>query len=265
MQVEIGIIGGSGFYQLLDDAKKMVIKTPYGSPADKFAVGRIAGSRVAFLPRHGSHHQFPPHKIPYRANLFALKKIGVRRVISLTACGSLQKQIKRGDFVIIDQFIDRTSGRSATFYDGPATVHVSTAYPYCQELGKIAYQVGLKSGLRIHPRGTLVVIEGPRFSTRAESEWFTKMGWDVINMTGYPEITLAKELELCYTSVGLVTDYDVGIVAWEKLPPVTTEEIFKVFNKNIEEAKKLVVKLIERIPEKRSCSCGQSLEGARVG
>lgn len=263
--VEIAIIGGSGLYKLLENAKEIKVKTPYGLPSDKLALGEIGSYRVAFLPRHGQHHQFPPHKIPYRANFWALKKLGVKRIISLTAVGSLQKQIKRGDFVVINQFVDRTSGRQSTFYDGPETVHVSTAYPYCPDLGKLAYKVGLKEGLRIHPQGTLVVIEGPRFSTRAESEWFTKMGWDVINMTGYPEISLAKELEMCYCAIGLVTDYDVGVVAWEKLPPVSTEEIIKVFGENNKKAKKLVVNLIEKIPKERKCQCGQSLEGARVG
>ncbi len=265
MTAEIAIIGGSGFYKLLEKAKEVKVKTPYGFPSDKITVGEMAGRGVAFLPRHGRHHQFPPHKIPYRANLWALKKLGVQRIISLTACGSLQKQIKRGDFVIIDQFIDRTSGRESTFFDGPKTVHISTAYPYCPEINKIAYELGLKQGLRIHRAGTLVVIEGPRFSTRAESEWFTKMGWEIINMTGYPEVALAKEMEICYSSIGIVTDYDVGIVAWEKLPPVSTDEIMQVFGENITEAKKLVEKLITKMPQKRNCACCRTLVGARVG
>lgn len=264
MTAEIAIIGGSGFYKLLEKAKEVKVKTPYGLPSDKITVGEIAGRGVAFLPRHGRHHQFPPHKIPCRANLWALKKLGVQRIISLTACGSLQKQIKRGDFVIIDQFVDRTSGRQATFFDGPETVHVSTAYPYCPKINEIAYEIGLKQGLRIHQAGTLVIVEGPRFSTRAESEWFTKMGWEIINMTGYPEVVLAKELEICYSSIGIVTDYDVGIVAWEKLPPVSTDEIMQVFGENIAEAKKLVREMIKKIPKSRTCECDKSLIGARI-
>ncbi|MCL4382677.1 MAG: S-methyl-5'-thioadenosine phosphorylase [Patescibacteria group bacterium] len=262
--VDIAIIGGSGFYQLLDKAKEIKIETPYGFPSDKIAVGEMTGRQVIFLPRHGKHHQFPPHKIPYKANLWALKKLGVQRIISLTACGSLQKQIKRGDFVVIDQFVDRTSGRQATFFDGPKTVHISTAYPYCPEINKIAYEISLKQGLRVHRKGTLVIVEGPRFSTKAESEWFTKMGWDIINMTGYPEVALAKELEICYSSIAIVTDYDVGIVAWEKLPPVSTDEIMQVFGENIAEAKKLVREMIKKIPKSRTCECGDALKEARI-
>ncbi|MFH0864478.1 MAG: S-methyl-5'-thioadenosine phosphorylase [Candidatus Gottesmanbacteria bacterium] len=264
VKADIAIIGGSGLYKLLDNAKEVEVKTPYGLPSDKITIGKIAGKNIAFLPRHGRHHQFPPHKIPYLANFWALKKLGVKRIISLTACGSLQKNIKRGDFVVIDQFVDRTSARSSTIYNGPQTVHISTAYPYCPHINKIIYTLGLKLGLRIHSHGTLVIIEGPRFSTRAESEWFTKMGWDIINMTGYPEIALAKELQMCYCSIGLVTDYDVGVVAWEKLPPVSTDEILKVFKQNTATAKRLVEKILKEIPGRRTCNCGKSLEGARV-
>lgn len=264
MNAAIAVIGGSGLYKLLDKAEELMIKTPYGLPSDKIAIGQIGGRKAAFLPRHGKKHQFPPHKINYRANLWALKSLGVERIISLTACGSLQKEIKRGDFVVIDQFVDRTSGRQASFYDGPETVHISTAYPYCPELSKLAFKIGRESGLRIHPQSTLAVIEGPRFSTRAESEWFTKMGWDVINMTGYPEVALAKECQICYCAVGLITDYDVGIVAREKLAPVSTGEIIKVFSQNLENAKKLVEKVIAKMPEKRNCECGKSLEGAEI-
>ncbi len=264
MKAVIGIIGGSGFYKLLKNPKEVSLKTPFGLPSEKVALGEISGKMVAFLPRHGAKHQFPPHKIPYKANLWALKELGVERIISLTACGSLQKNIKRGDFVVLDQFVDRTRREGATFYEGPETVHISTAYPYCPELSGVAYKVGRHLKIKIHPRGTLVVIEGPRFSTRAESEWFTKMGWDVINMTGYPEVALARELELCYCSIALVTDYDVGVVSKEKIKPVTTEEILKVFGENIEKAKTLVLAMIKEIPKDRNCLCQSALTGARV-
>lgn len=260
----IAIIGGSGFYRLLEKSEKKEIKTPYGFSSAKISLGKIGKTMVAFLPRHGERHQFPPHKINYRANLWALKKLGTERIISFTACGSLQKKINRGDFVIIDQFVDRTSGRISTFYDGPETVHVSSAYSYCPELSRLAYKTGKDLGFSIHPKGTLVVAEGPRFSTAAESMWFTKMGWEIINMTGYPEAILAKELELCYTSIALVTDYDVGIVAKEKLPPVSNEEVVKVFGDNIEKARKLLTAIIEKIPEKRNCACSRSLIGAKM-
>ena len=167
--------------------------------------------------------------------------------------------------MVLDQFVDRTRRQEVTFYDGPETVHISTAYPFCPELSRIAYKVGKTLGLKIHPKGTLVVIEGPRFSTRAESEWFSKMGWEVLNMTGYPEVVLARELELCYCSIALVTDYDVGVVAKEKLKPVSTEEILKVFGENIEKAKKLIFEIVKKIPSSRNCQCKQALLGAKVG
>lgn len=265
MKAEIGIIGGSGFYSLAKNSKEIKVETPYGSPSGEIALGKIANHQVAFLPRHGKNHQFPPHKIPYKANLWALREIGVERIISVTACGSLQKEIKRGDFVVLDQFVDRTRRQGATFYDGPQTVHISTAYPYCPQLSKIAYETGKKLRIKIHPKGTLVVIEGPRFSTRAESEWFTKMGWDVVNMTCYPEVSLARELELCYCSIALVTDYDVGVVAQEKLKPVSWDEIVKVFGSNINKAQNLVLEMIKTWPKERKCQCGKALEGAKVG
>lgn len=265
MQAQIGVIGGSGFYTLLEHPQEIAVKTPFGAPSAKIALGTIGQKKVAFLPRHGLKHQFPQHKIPYKANLWALKSLGVERIIAVTACGSLQKEIKRGDFVVLDQFVDRTRRNDATFYDGPETYHISTADPYCPELVKIAFGVGKNLKIKIHPRGTLVVIEGPRFSTKAESEWFTKMGWEVVNMTGYPEVALARELEMCYTSIALVTDYDVGVVASQKLPPVSMEEIIKVFNENNQEAQKLVLEMIKKIPGKRGCDCGQALKGAKVG
>jgi len=264
MKPKIGVIGGSGFYQLLKNPRFKIIKTPYGKPPEKIAVGFVGKKRVAFLPRHGNKHQYPPQSVPYKANLWALKKMGVERIIAVTACGSLQKEIKRGDFVALDQFIDRTRGRGDSYYDGPETVHVSLANPYCSQLAGIAYQEGKKQKLRIHPQGTLVVIEGPRFSTYAESIWFTKMGWDVINMTGYPETVLARELELCYSAIALVTDYDVGVVVKEKIKPVTFKEILDVSKENNEKAQELVKAIIQEIPEKRKCDCGQALEFARV-
>lgn len=264
MRASIGVIGGSGFYKLLRNYQNIAVKTPFGAPSTKIALGEMAGKKIAFLPRHGEKHQFPPHKIPYKANLWALKSLGVERVISLTACGSLQAKIKRGDFVVLDQFVDRTSRQAVSFYDGPQTVHISTAYPYCPELSKIAYQSGKSLKIRTHPRGTLVVIEGPRFSTKAESQWFTKMDWDVVNMTGYPEAALARELELCYGAIALVTDYDVGVVVGEKIKPVSMEEITKVFKENNEKAQRLVLRMIEGIPQERACACGRALGGARV-
>lgn len=260
----IGIIGGSGFYKLFDKCQEIKVDTPYGPPSDKLALGKIAGCKVAFLPRHNKSHDLPPHRINYRANIYALSSLGVDQIFSLTACGSLQKKIKRGDFVVLDQFVDRTNGRNDTFFDGPITTHISTAYPYCPEISKFAYKTSKQMGLSIHPRGTIVVIQGPRFSTAAESHWYTKMDWDVINMTQYPEVTLAREKGMCYLAIALVTDYDAGIVFEEKIKPVTVSEFLKVFKTNNEKALKLIYKMIENWPKKRTCLCQRSLEGARI-
>ncbi len=263
-QAEIGIIGGSGFYQLLKKGEEIKMETPYGPPSGKIGLGKVSGKRVAFLPRHGPGHSFPPHQTPYKANLWALKKLGVNQIITCTACGSLQKEVKRGDFVILDQFVDRTRHREDTFYNGPVTTHVSTAHPYCPYLSKLAFQIGGKQGLRIHEKGTVVVIEGPRFSTEAESIWFTKMGWQVVNMTQYPEVVLARELEMCYAAVAVVTDWDVGVVSAEKLKPVNFEEVVRVFTKNIKKAQKLILQLIKELPKTRRCLCQKALQGTRI-
>lgn len=264
MEAKIGVFGGSGFYSLFEKAEEIKVETPYGAPSEKVSVGEIAGQKVAFLPRHSKDHDFPPHKINYRANLWALKSLGVSRIVTVTACGSLKTKIKRGDFVVLDQFIDRTRNRTDTFYDGPVTTHISTAYPYCSQLSKVAYKIGKDQKIQIHPKGTVVVIGGPRFSTAAESLWFTKMGWDVVNMTQYPEVALARELEMCYAAIALVTDYDVGVCAQEKIKPVSVEEFTKVFKANNETAKKLLYGMITQWPKARECECGKALEGARI-
>jgi len=263
-KIDIAVIGGSGFYNLLNKPELIKVETPYGPPSAKLAVGKVGERKVVFLPRHGYDHELPPSQIPYKANLWAFKSLGVERIIAITACGSLQTKMKRGDFVVVDQFVDRTRHRDDTFFQGPLTTHISSAYPYCEQLSKIAYQTGRKLNIGIHQNGTLVIIEGPRFSTKAESEWFTKMDWDIINMTGYPEVTLAKELELCYCAIALVTDYDVGIVTKEKIKPVSMGEITKVFKENNQKAQKLVLEMIRKIPDERSCECGKVLEGARI-
>jgi 5'-methylthioadenosine phosphorylase len=263
-QAQIGIIGGSGFYSLLSDSSPIKVETPFGPPSDKVALGKIAGKKVAFLSRHGRTHDFPPHKINYRANIWALKSLGVERIITVTACGSLQRRIKPGDFVILDQFVDRTRGREDTFYDGPLSTHVSLAYPYCRQIAKIVYRQGRRLKLRIHPTGTMVVIQGPRFSTAAESEFFTKMGWEVVNMTSYPEVVLARELEICYGAIAICTDWDAGLVVQKRVKPVTANEIVKVFKNNVVLAKKLIKQIIKNLPDKRECVCSEALKGARL-
>jgi 5'-methylthioadenosine phosphorylase len=262
---EFGVFGGSGFYSFLENVSEVKIETPYGAPSDVIAIGEYKGRSVAFLPRHGKLHQYPPHKIPYRANLWAFKELGVKRIIAPTAVGSLQPEYKVGDFVVTDQFVDFTSGRECTFYEGPITTHISMAEPYCPELRGIAIEALEKLGVRFHRTGTVVVIQGPRFSTKAESIFFTRMGFHIINMTQYPEVVLARELEMCYVNVAVVTDYDVGIVAEGNVEPVTQEMVIKKFNENIGTLKEVVKYIIEHTPVERHCKCGEALKDARVG
>ncbi|HHV78653.1 MAG TPA: S-methyl-5'-thioadenosine phosphorylase [Firmicutes bacterium] len=263
-QAEIGVFGGSGFYSFLEGTYEIKVDTPYGAPSDKIVLAEIAGKKVAFLPRHGKEHQYPPHMINYRANLWAMKELQVKRIIAPCAAGSLQPHVKPGDFVICDQFVDRTSGRKDTFYDGPVTTHISTADPYCPELRKLAADTCAKLGLRVHPRGTVVVVQGPRFSTRAESRWFSSMGWEVINMTQYPEVVLARELGMCYVNISLITDYDVGLEGRPDIAPVSHGEVIKVFQANLEKLRTLLVEMIRDIPEKCSAGCEHHLEAARL-
>jgi 5'-methylthioadenosine phosphorylase len=256
---EIGIFGGSGFYSLLDGMEEVPVTTPYGEPSAPLAVGDIEGHRVAFLPRHGAKHHLPPHMINYRANLWAMKELGVTRIIGPCAAGSLKKDVGPGSFVVCDQLVDRTTGRKDTFYDGPVTTHVSFADPYCPELRELAIKTGRDQGIDVHERGTVVTIQGPRFSTRSESKWFQNEGWEVINMTQYPEAYLARELEICYVNISLITDYDFGL---EDTEPVTHEEVIRVFSDNNDKLKGLLLSLVPRIPGERSCICSTALTGA---
>jgi 5'-methylthioadenosine phosphorylase len=261
-EVEIGVFGGSGFYSFLDGVTEHAVKTPYGEPSDKLLVGEIEGRKVAFLPRHGRHHQHPPHRINYRANLWAMKELGVRRIVGPCAAGSLQAEVPPGHFVICDQVVDRTWGRSDTFYDGPKTTHISFADPYCPELRPLAFKQAQSLEIPVHDSGTMVVIQGPRFSTRAESKWFQQAGWQVINMTGYPEALLARELEICYVNVSLITDYDVGLEGMPGVEPVSHAEVVRVFEENNAKLRDLLFSLIPTIPSERSCICATALSGA---
>ncbi len=258
-KVEIAVIGGTGFYEFFSDATEITVNTPYGFTSDAISVGMISGRKIAFLPRHGKQHQYPPHMVNYRANIWALKQLGASRVLGPCAVGSLEPNVQPGDFVFCDQFVDRTIGRKDTFYDGPKTVHLSSADPYCNELREIGINVAHEQGLRYHSRGTMVVIQGPRFSTRAESKWFSSMGWKVVNMTGYPEVMLARELGMCYLNVSLITDYDVGLEGNEDVKPVTAHEVTETFMKHNEKLKKLMECIIQKIPEKAQCSCHDEL------
>lgn len=259
-RAEIGVFGGSGFYSLLDDARELAVETPYGAPSDRLTLGEIAGRRVAFLPRHGKLHQYPPQAINYRANLWAMKELGVTRLIGPTACGSLARGVEPGHMVVADQVVDRTTGRKDTFYDGPITTHVGFADPYCRQLRPIAIETLRALGITTHERGTIVVIQGPRFSTRAESQWFQAAGWEVINMTQYPECYLARELEICYVNISLITDYDVGLDGAE---PVSHQEVLRVFASNNERVKAAIGKIVAAIPQERTCGCGSALASAR--
>jgi 5'-methylthioadenosine phosphorylase len=257
----IGVFGGSGFYAFLETVETVEIETPYGNPSAPVTVGEVGGAKVAFLPRHGSSHELPPHRIPYRANVWALRALGVRRIIGPCASGALRPDLALGEFVVCDQFVDRTWGRPDTFYDGPQTTHVSAADPYCPELRRLLLETAAELGIPARNGGTVVVVQGPRFSTRAESRWFQAMGWDVINMTVYPECHLARELELCYATIAMVTDYDVGV---EGRPPVTASEVIRVFEENNARLRELLLAAIPKIGPQPEDVCATALRGARM-
>jgi 5'-methylthioadenosine phosphorylase len=252
---DIAVIGGSGLYALLDDAEEHVVETPFGLPSDPVTLATVAGRPVAFLPRHGKDHRYPPHRIPYRANLWALHHIGVRQVLAPCAVGGLRPDLGPGAFVVPDQLIDRTSGRVQTFFDD-RVVHVNFADPYCP-VGRAAV-LDSAQDIDIRDGGTMVVVEGPRFSTRAESRWFTAIGGSVVNMTGHPEAVLARELGLCYTAIALVTDLDAGV---EGEHGVTQDEVFAVFAQNIERMRGLLLRTVERLPATRDCDCAAQPAG----
>jgi 5'-methylthioadenosine phosphorylase len=260
-EVDIGIIGGTGVYDsgLFSDKKEIKIHTPYGEPSDSITIGEYAGRKVAFVPRHGKGHRIPPHKINARANVWALKQLGVKRIIAPSAVGSLQEAYKPCDIALPDQFIDFTKGRNYTFYDGGQVAHVSMADPFCPELRSIVESTIKKLGFESHGKATYVCVEGPRFSTRAESKFFRDvMKAEIIGMTLVPECTLAREAEICYLSIATVTDYDV----WADIP-VSSKEVIETLHKNVEKTKKLVAELIPAVPlDRAKCACGSALEGA---
>jgi 5'-methylthioadenosine phosphorylase len=263
-EAEIGVIGGTGFYRFLEHLAQVSVQTPYGPPSARLAVGDLDGRRVAFLARHGVNHELPAHRVNYRANLWALRNLGVTRVFGPCSVGSLRPEVKPGEFVICDQLVDRTRGRADTFFDGPLLNHIPFSDPYCPELSAVAARAAEAEGIVAHPRGTVVVIQGPRFSTRAESRWFSSAGWDVVNMTQYPEVVLARELGMCYSGVALVTDYDVGLEGIEGIEPVTMETVFGVLADNVEAVQRLLTRAIPEVPSERSCACGQALDPGAV-
>ena len=257
---QIGVIGGSGFYAFLTGAREVEVDTPFGPPSDPLVVGEMGGRTVAFVPRHGRDHRFPPHRIPYRANLWALRSLGVRQVLAPCAVGSLQPTLGPGALVVCDQLVDRTSGRVQTFHETGA-VHVPFADPYCPTGRATAVRLAADAGWPVRDGGTMVVVEGPRFSTRAESQWFAAQGWSVVNMTGHPEAVLARELALCYTAVALVTDLDAGIEGGEA---VTQAEVFRVFRERTSALRELLFEVVTALPLERDCACPSALDGIEV-
>jgi 5'-methylthioadenosine phosphorylase len=243
---EIGVFGGSGFYSLLDEVREVKVDTPYGPPSDSLFLAEVSGRRVAFLPRHGRRHTIPPHRINYRANVWAMRSLGVQAVISPCAAGSLQLAVKPGDFVVCDQFVDRTRGRADTFFDGPIVSHVSSAEIYDPVLRNIAIEVIRENGISVHETGTVVVINGPRFSTKSESKWFSDAGWEVINMTQYPEAYLCRELGMAVVNISLITDYDAGVL--EGTEAVDAVSVLEVFQQNAERIQKVVLEMVGRFP-----------------
>ncbi len=260
----VGIFGGSGFYRFLDAVEEVAVDTPYGPPSARIRRGDVHGTPVAFMPRHGDEHTLPPHRINYRANVWAMKQVGVRRIIGPSACGSLRPELTPGTFVVCDQFVDRTSGREDTFYDGPQTTHVSAADPYCSDLGEVLVASAREEGIDVVPGGTVVVIQGPRFSTRAESRWFSASGWHVVNMTQYPECWLARELGLCYANVSLVTDYDVGLEGSPDVRPVSADAAVAVFAENLDRLRALLFRAVPKIGPQTDDACATALDSAIV-
>ncbi len=256
---DLAVIGGSGLYALLDGAREHRVETPYGETSDPITLATVAGRPVAFLPRHGRDHRYPPHRIPYRANIWALREIGVTQILAPCAVGGLRPELGPGTFVVPDQLIDRTRDRAQTFYDTGA-VHVNFADPYCPVGRAAVLATAAATGVPAVDGGTTVVIEGPRFSTRAESRWFTAIGGSVVNMTGHPEAVLARELALCYTSIALVTDLDAGA---EGDHGVTQAEVFRVFAENTARMRELLLATIPALPEERDCPCLHALDGIK--
>ena len=258
-KADIAIIGGTGVYdpELIENAERVKVYTPYGSPSSTITIGDYEGLKIAFLPRHGDGHVIPPHMIPYRANIWALKELGVKRIVASSAVGSLRMDYEPGHFVLTDQFIDRTKTRKDTFYEGGQIAHVSSADPVCPQLHDFFGKHADKLGLTCHKEGTYVCIQGPRFSSRAESKLFRQWGCDIIGMTMYPEIILAREAEICYVSVAMVTDYDV----WAD-KPVTAAEVIETMEGNSANFKKLIMSALPEISKEMTCDCANALEGA---
>jgi 5'-methylthioadenosine phosphorylase len=255
---EIGIFGGTGIYDSgLEDTHEIQINTPFGRPSDLISVGIFKERKVAFLPRHGKKHTIPPHMINYKANIWAFKELGITRIIAPSAVGSLKKEIAPGHFALPTQFLDFTKSRNGSFSEDGRVIHISMAEPFCPELQSSILKVTNEQNLHIHTNCTYVCIEGPRFSTKAESKFYRTTGADIIGMTLVPECQLAREAQICYASISTVTDYDV----WAE-KPVTAREVLEILTKNVERTKQILSNLIGQIPKTRKCSCAKALEEA---
>lgn len=261
-RADLGVIGGSGLYDLFD-GERVEVPTPWGPPSDALTIAEVGGRRVAFLPRHGRDHRFPPHRVNYRANLWALRTVGVRQVLAPCAVGSLRADQGPGTVVVPDQVVDRTWGREHTVFGDPGrVVHVAFADPYCPQGRGVAVEAGRRHDLPVVDGGTLVVINGPRFSSRAESLWHQAQGWSVVGMTAMPEASLARELAMCFTSIALVTDLDAGLEHGEG---VTHHEVLQVFAENIAHVRALLVDALGHLPGTDSdCGCRHSLDGQKL-
>ncbi len=257
----LGVIGGSGLYDFpaLEKKKDIIVNTPFGDPSSPIIVGELSGKSVAFLARHGIGHIYSPSEVNYQANIYALKSIGVDRIVSISACGSLREDYSPGQIVIPDQIFDFTHKRQRSFFTEGAVVHVSVSNPFCLDLSSEVYQAVLNTGATVHRSGTYITIEGPRFSTKAESDLYRKWGMSIIGMTACPEVFLAREAEICYSTMAHVTDYDVWHMSEE---PVTVEMVVKVLMANTEIAQKAILNLVKILPEKRTCSCEYALKDA---
>jgi len=262
-QAKIGVIGGTGLYDIegMVDIEEVDITTPFGKPSDTIIVGRLEGVGIAFLPRHGKGHRISPAELPSRANIYALKSLGVEHIIAICSAGSFKKEIEPGHLLIPDQLIDRTRSRVSTFFGEGIVGHIAFADPFCPVLSQVLFEAAGEVGATVHPEGTLVVMEGPAFSTRAESRLYRSWGADLIGMTALPEAKLAREAEICYAIIGCVTDYDSW---WHSAEPITIDIILDILRKNVDTAKKIIKLAVSRIPEKRDCSCATALEIAIV-
>ena len=259
----LGVIGGSGLYEMegLRKVRRVKVRTPFGEPSDSLVVGELEGRTLAFLPRHGRGHRIPPHRINFRANIYALKKIGARWILSISAVGSMREKIRPGDIVVVDQFYDHTRQRTNTFFSDGIVGHIPFADPVCPGLAGVAWKAARKAARRVHRGGTYLCMEGPAFSTRAESRIFRKWGVDVIGMTNMPEAKLAREAELCYATLALATDYD----CWhESEEDVSIEAILDLLRRNVETSKRIVREAARLLPGKEGCGCGESLKHALI-